>query len=117
MSMIRPLFLTSSRWISLKAWLSQEVFLYTIPTELFTRPTRKDIRVYKVEGTVTAVEMGNPRVFNMIIVGGYLKVRPIVSLDNVEKGLEKSLPVRYHNLIPLNLEAIKTGQDIVEQVV
>lgn len=91
------------------------VLLYD-PNGIVHPPTRKDIKVYKVEGTVTAVEMGNPRVFNMIIVGGYLKVRPIVSLENVEKGLEKSLPERYHNLIPLNLEAIRKGQEIVEQV-
>jgi 2-oxoglutarate ferredoxin oxidoreductase subunit gamma len=91
------------------------VLLYD-PNGIVKPPTRTDILIYKVEGTVTAVEMGNPRVFNMIIVGGYLKVRPIVSLDNVERGLEKSLPARYHNLIPLNLDAIKKGQEIVEKV-
>lgn len=91
------------------------VLLYD-PNGIIKPPTRTDIQVYKVDGTVTAVEMGNPRVFNMIIVGGYLKVRPIVSLDNVQKGLEKSLPARYHNLIPLNIEAIKKGQEIVEKV-
>ncbi len=91
------------------------VLLYD-PNGIIKPPTRTDIRIFKVEGTVTAVEMGNPRVFNMIIVGGYLKVRPIVSLDNVEKGLEKSLPARYHNLIQLNLDAIKKGQEIVEKV-
>jgi 2-oxoglutarate ferredoxin oxidoreductase subunit gamma len=32
----------------------------------------------------------------------------------VGKGLEKSLPERYHKLIPLNLEAIKKGQEILE---
>ncbi len=91
------------------------VLLYD-PNGIVHPPTRKDIEIYKVEGTRTAVAMGNPRVFNMIIVGGYLKVRPIVSLDNVEKGLEKSLPPRYHNLIPLNLEAILKGQEIVSRV-
>lgn len=91
------------------------VLLYD-PNGIINPPTRTDIQIYKVEGTLTAVEMGNPRVFNMIIVGGYLKVRPIVSLDNVQKGLEKSLPARYHNLIPLNIEAIKKGEDIVEKV-
>jgi 2-oxoglutarate ferredoxin oxidoreductase subunit gamma len=91
------------------------VLLYD-PNGIIHPPTRTDIQVYKVEGTLTAVEMGNPRVFNMIIVGGYLKVRPIVSLDNVQKGLEKSLPARYHNLIPLNIEAIKKGEEIVEKV-
>lgn len=33
----------------------------------------------------------NPKVFNMIVLGGFLKVKPIVKLDNVEKGLQKSL--------------------------
>ena len=79
-------------------------------------PKRTDINIYKVDATVTAVEMGNPKVFNMIVFGSYLKVRPILSLDNVEKGLEKSLPERYHKLIPLNLKAIKKGQEIVESV-
>jgi 2-oxoglutarate ferredoxin oxidoreductase subunit gamma len=53
----------------------------------------------------------------MIVVGSYLKIRPVVSLANVERGLEKSLPPRYHKLIPLNLEAIRKGQEIVEKVV
>jgi len=90
-------------------WLREEL---TKLSNIF----RTDINIYKVEGTRTAVEMGNPKVFNMIVFGSYLKVRPILKLDNVEKGLEKSLPERYHKLIPLNLDAIKKGQEIVETV-
>jgi 2-oxoglutarate ferredoxin oxidoreductase subunit gamma len=86
------------------------------PNGVIHPPKRNDINIYKVDATVTAVEMGNPKVFNMIVFGSYLKIRPILTLDNVEKGLEKSLPERYHNLIPLNLEAIKKGQEIVEDV-
>ena len=86
------------------------------PNGIIHPPKRTDINIYKVDATVTAVEMGNPKVFNMIVFGIYLKVRPILSLDNVEKGLEKSLPERYHKLIPLNLKAIKKGQEIVESV-
>jgi 2-oxoglutarate ferredoxin oxidoreductase subunit gamma len=84
------------------------------PNGITRPPKRTDINVYKVEGTRTAVEMGNPKIFNMIVVGSYLKVKPILSMDNVEKGLQKSLPPRYHKLIPLNLEAIRKGQEIVE---
>jgi 2-oxoglutarate ferredoxin oxidoreductase subunit gamma len=86
------------------------------PNGVINPPTRTDINIFKVEGTKAAVEMGNPKVFNMIVFGSYLKVRPILSLDNVERGLEKSLPERYHKLIPLNLTAIKKGQEIVEVV-
>jgi 2-oxoglutarate ferredoxin oxidoreductase subunit gamma len=84
------------------------------PNGISQPPVRKDINIYKVEGTKTASEMGNPKVFNMIMLGSFLKVKPILKLDNVEKGLEKSLPERYHKLIPLNLEAIKKGQEILE---
>ncbi|MDD2382425.1 MAG: 2-oxoacid:acceptor oxidoreductase family protein [Mariniphaga sp.] len=77
-------------------------------------PSRKDINIYRVLGTKTAVEMENPKVFNMIVLGSFLKIKPILSLENVKKGLEKSLPVRYHKLIPLNLSAMEKGQEIVE---
>ncbi|MCD6354510.1 MAG: 2-oxoacid:acceptor oxidoreductase family protein [Prolixibacteraceae bacterium] len=86
------------------------------PNGVVHPPTRNDINIYRVEGTKTAIEMGNPKVFNMIVFGSYLKVKPILSLDNVEKGLEKSLPERYHKLIPLNLQAIKKGEEIVETI-
>lgn len=86
------------------------------PNGVIHAPTRKDISIYKVEGTRAAVEMGNPKVFNMIVLGGYLKVKPVINLANVERGLQKSLPERYHKLIPLNLEAIRKGQEILERV-
>jgi 2-oxoglutarate ferredoxin oxidoreductase subunit gamma len=91
------------------------ILLYD-PNGVIHPPTRTDINIFKVDATKTAVEMGNPKVFNMIVFGSYLKIRPILTLDNVEKGLQKSLPERYHNTIPLNLAAIKKGQQIVESV-
>jgi len=91
------------------------ILLYD-PNGVIHPPTRTDINIFKVDATKTAVEMGNPKVFNMIVFGSYLKIRPILTLDNVEKGLQKSLPERYHNTIPLNLAAIKKGQEIVESV-
>lgn len=91
------------------------ILLYD-PNGIIHPPTRTDISIFKVDATKTAVEMGNPRVFNMIVFGSYLKIRPILTLDNVERGLQKSLPERYHNTIPLNLEAIKKGQELVESL-
>jgi len=86
------------------------------PNGVINPPSRKDINIYRIEGTKAAVDMGNPKVFNMIVLGGFLEIRPILKIENVEKGLEKSLPRRYHNLIPLNLEAINKGRELVETV-
>ena len=60
-----------------------------------------------------AAEMGNTKGFNMIILGGLLKVRPIVTLENVIKGLHKTLPERHHHLIPANEEALRKGMEII----
>lgn len=79
-------------------------------------PGRKDISIFRVDAADAASKMKSAKIFNMIVLGGFLKVRPIVKLENVIKGLKKSLPERYHNLIPLNQEAITKGQEIVTEV-
>ena len=79
------------------------------PNGITHHPTRKDINIYQIEGARLAAEGGNPKIFNMIILGAFLKVKPIINLENLEKGLQKSLPARHHNLIPMNIEAVQTG--------
>lgn len=78
-------------------------------------PTRKDINVYRIDAMDKAAEMKNAKVFNMIVLGGLLKVCPIVSTDGLKKALYKSLPERHHNMIPLNMEAVSVGMEIIQQ--
>jgi len=83
---------------------------------LSSLPTRKDVNIYHIPGAAEAAKMDNSMIFNMIILGGFLKASPVVTLDNVEEGLKKSLPERRHNLIPLNIEAIQRGAGILEVI-
>ena len=78
-------------------------------------PTRKDITVYQIDATDKAAEMKNSKVFNMIVLGGLLKVCPVVSTEGLNKALFKSLPERHHKLIPLNMEAVSEGMKIIEK--
>lgn len=77
-------------------------------------PERKDIKICRVDAAAEAAKMGNTKIFNMIVLGGYLKMNPIVELDNVMAGLKKSLPSRYHHLLPANEQGILKGQEIVQ---
>ena len=79
-------------------------------------PTRKDITVYRIDAMDKAAEMKNSKVFNLIVLGGLLKVAPVVSTKGVEKALFKTLPERHHAMIPLNMQAIEEGGKIIEQV-
>ena len=78
-------------------------------------PTRKDITVYRIDAMDKAAEMKNSKVFNMIILGGRLKIAPVVSTHVVEKALKKTLPERHHDMIPINMQAIEEGGKIIEQ--
>lgn len=85
------------------------------PNGITRHPQRKDIKIYKVEAAEEATRMQSAKTFNMIVLGAFLKVKPIVKMENVIKGLEKSLPERHHHLIPLNKQAIDRGMEIVKE--
>ncbi len=78
-------------------------------------PTRTDINVYRMDAMDKANEMNMVKTFNMIVLGGYLKVKPVVKLESVIEGLKKSLPERHHKLIPMNEDAIKVGMDLIKE--
>jgi 2-oxoglutarate ferredoxin oxidoreductase subunit gamma len=79
-------------------------------------PDRKDIKIYRIEAADEAAKLGLSKIFNMIVLGGYLKIKPLVTIDNVIQGLKKSLPPRYHHLIPDNEKALKRGMEIISAV-
>jgi len=79
-------------------------------------PDRKDIKIFRVEAADEAAKMGLSKIFNMIVLGGFIKIRPIITLENVIQGLKKSLPDRYHHMIPDNEKALKRGMEIITSV-
>jgi len=79
-------------------------------------PTRTDIEIVPIEAANEASKLKNSKVLNMIILGAFLKKKPIISIDAIIEGLKKVLPERYHNLIPLNREAMEKGMELAENV-
>lgn len=78
-------------------------------------PTRKDINVYCIEAMNACIEMGNSKTYNMVVMGALLEVMSYkLPMENVIKGLKKSLPERHHKLIPLNEAAIEKGRTLIK---
>ena len=71
-----------------------------------TPPSRKDITVYRIDAKAA-------KAFNMIVLGGLLKVRPLVEVEDVIHALRKTLPERHHHLIPMNEAALRKGMEII----
>ena len=79
-------------------------------------PERKDISVYRIDATEEAIKMNSPKTFNMIVLGGFLRIKPVLTMENVVAGLKKSLPERYHKMIPENERSLKRGGEIIREI-
>ena len=79
-------------------------------------PTRKDIEIYRIDAMDTAAEMNLIKVFNMIVLGGFLKVHPVVDIESVLAALRKTLPERHHHLNPQNEAAIRNCMEIIKNI-
>lgn len=78
-------------------------------------PQRDDISIYPIDAMEAVMEIGNPKAYNMVVMGALLEAMPYkLPMENVVKGLKKSLPERHHALIPLNEQAIEKGKKILQ---
>ncbi len=72
-------------------------------------PERKDIEVVKIPATDIANELGNIRVANMVALGAFLGVRPVVTVDSIVEALQEHLPEHQRKHVPLNRKALEAG--------
>lgn len=78
-------------------------------------PSRDDIKIYPIGAMDAALELGNTKAYNMIVMGALLEAMEYkIPMENVIKGLRKSLPERHHKLIPLNEQAIEKGRSLLK---
>ena len=86
------------------------------PNGIVTPPSRTDIKICKINAIDVAAQVGNAKVYNMAVMGAYLKMKPIIKSENIDKGLAKCIPARYADLIALNKQAIEEGMKQVEEL-
>jgi 2-oxoglutarate ferredoxin oxidoreductase subunit gamma len=72
--------------------------------------TRQDIDVAYLEITGIAGELGNPRLANIVALGGLIGRVGVVSRDGVAEALKKELSGKKAALLDLNLKALEAGQ-------
>lgn len=79
-------------------------------------PTRTDINIYSIPAMETAAAYNLMKCFNMLVLGGLLKIHPLAQTETLMNALKKSLPKRHWNLLPTNEKGIIKGMEIVEKV-
>jgi 2-oxoglutarate ferredoxin oxidoreductase subunit gamma len=75
--------------------------------------SRDDVNAYYIPCNEIALELGNAKVANMVMLGAYLELAHPVKLDTVFKALVKVFGEKKAKFMPMNHEAIKKGMDVV----
>jgi len=78
-------------------------------------PERRDIHARMVRGSEIAEELGDKRMANMVLLGAYLAVQPLFSLEQVGASLERHIPEHRRNLLRQNLDALRRGAEIAAE--
>jgi 2-oxoglutarate ferredoxin oxidoreductase subunit gamma len=73
--------------------------------------TRTDIEPTYLEITGLAGELGNPRLANIVALGGLIGRVGLVTRDSVVEALKKELSGKKAALLDLNLKALEAGQN------
>jgi 2-oxoglutarate ferredoxin oxidoreductase subunit gamma len=86
--------------------------LVVLNATLVRQVPREDVRALWIPATDKAVEIGNDRIANMVMLGAYVGASGVVPVEALERALSTVLPERHHRYLPLNVEAIRLGAEL-----
>lgn len=72
---------------------------------------RQDVDTLAIPATEMALEIGDVRLVNMIMLGAYAARSGAIDLKELEQALAGTLPERNHRFIPLNCRALRAGTE------
>jgi 2-oxoglutarate ferredoxin oxidoreductase subunit gamma len=85
-------------------------FLLINSTLIDIRHTRSDVEAAYLDITGIAAQVGNPRLANIVALGGLISRVPMVGKESVIAALTMELSGKKAALLPLNLQALELGQ-------
>lgn len=74
------------------------------------------VTVVAIPAETIATKAGNIKSANMVMVGGYLCARPLLTVDQVINSLSCVLGQKGHETIAINAQAIRQGHQFVQQL-
>lgn len=75
---------------------------------------RHDIVIIDLPMNEIAMQLGDPRMVNMVALGAYTAKTGAVLKKSLEAALKEALPERNHRFIPINIQAIEAGAERIE---
>jgi 2-oxoglutarate ferredoxin oxidoreductase subunit gamma len=76
-------------------------------------PDREDIEIIKIPANKIALELGNERTMNMVMLGAFVTKTGITTQDSLMNGLSEVLSVKKAGILELNRKAMEKGAEYV----
>jgi 2-oxoglutarate ferredoxin oxidoreductase subunit gamma len=76
---------------------------------------RSDISAVLLPANEIAENLGDRRLTNMVMLGAFLNLSSILTVEGIKAGLKAHLPARNHHLLSLNYQALDIGAEIAAQ--
>ena len=77
------------------------------------KSVRNDIDVYYIPANEIAIELGNDKVANMVMLGAFLEATKLVDIESILKAFTKVFGENKAHLVPLNKEALEKGAETI----
>ncbi len=88
--------------------------LFVNSTLVIDEEYRNDINVYEIDANNIALELGNMKVSNMVVLGAYLEVTKIFTIDDIIEVMKHKFTGAKAKLIDINRKALEAGRDCVK---
>ena len=72
-------------------------------------PLREGVLVVSIPANDIAVAAGTERAVNMVMLGGLLAVKPVITLEQCEAAIADAFGAKRPALVPINVEALRAG--------
>lgn len=76
---------------------------------------REDLQHVFIPANEIAEEVGMSRLLNMVMVGGMLALKPVLTLDMIKTALAEHIPQRHRKTIPMNFKALDQGYQFAQE--
>jgi 2-oxoglutarate ferredoxin oxidoreductase subunit gamma len=77
------------------------------------KASRDDVQAFYIPANEIALELGNARVANMVMLGAYIELTKAVKVESLHKALQKVFGGNKAHLIEINEKALERGAEAV----
>ena len=78
------------------------------------KASRDDVTAYYIPANEIAIELGNDKVANMVMLGAYIQLTHAVEFESLHKAFMKVFGERKAHLIDINMKALEKGAESVK---